>query len=60
MNIEFLNVKNISIEDVKALAPDVLRHRVLTNFYAESENITVEQVIERLLEEAAEPVSGLV
>ena len=51
---------NVAIEDVKALAPDVLRHRVLTNFYAESENVTIEQIITRLLEEAAEPVSGLV
>ncbi len=50
---------NVSIEDVKALAPDVLRHRVLTNFYAESENITVEHIIQRILEEAQEPVSGL-
>lgn len=50
---------NVSIEDVKALAPDVLRHRVLTNFYAESENITVEHIINRILEEAKEPVSGL-
>ncbi len=50
---------NVSIEDVKALAPDVLRHRVLTNFYAESENITVEHIIERILEGAQEPVSGL-
>ena len=51
---------NVSIEDIKALAPDVLRHRVLTNFYAESENITVEHIIDRILEEAKEPVSGLV
>ena len=50
---------NVSIEDVRALAPDVLRHRVLTNFYAESENVTVEQIIERLVESTAEPVSGL-
>ncbi len=50
---------NVAIEDIKALAPDVLRHRVLTNFYAESENVTIEQIIDRLLEEAQEPVSGL-
>ncbi len=50
---------NVSIEDVQALAPDVLRHRILTNFYAESENITVEHIIQKLLESAREPVSGL-
>lgn len=51
---------NVSIEDIRALAPVVLRHRVLTNFYAESENITVEHIIQKLLESAGEPVSGLV
>ena len=50
---------NVSVEDVRALAADVLRHRVLTNFYAESENVTVEQIIARLLQEVSEPVSGL-
>ena len=50
---------NVSIEDIQALAPDVLRHRVLTNFYAESENVTIDQIIERLLESVREPVSGL-
>ena len=56
----FRNRFNVSIEDIQALAPDVLRHRVLTNFYAESENITVEDVIQKLVENAQEPVSGLV
>ena len=50
---------NVAIEDVRALAPHVLRHRVLTNFYAESEGITVETVIGRLLETVREPASGL-
>ena len=51
---------NVSVEDVRALAAPVLRHRVLTNFYAESEGVTVETVIERLLAEVHEPASGLV
>lgn len=50
---------NVAIEDVRAFAQPVLRHRVLTNFYAESEEVTVEDVIERLLTRVAEPVSGL-
>jgi MoxR-like ATPase len=41
-----------SVEDVKALAKPVLRHRVLPNFTAESEGITsgrlVEQIVERV------------
>ena len=56
----FRNRFNVSIEDIHALAPDVLRHRVLTNFYAESENVTVSDIIGKLLEAAEEPVSGLV
>ena len=39
-----------SVEDVKALAPSVLRHRILTNFNAEAEGITSVAIIERLLE----------
>lgn len=39
-----------SVEDIKALAPSVLRHRILTNFNAEAEGITTLTIIERLLE----------
>jgi MoxR-like ATPase len=39
----------VAEEDVRALAPVVLRHRLLTNFQAEAEDITSEDVIERLL-----------
>jgi MoxR-like ATPase len=51
---------NVAIEDIRALAYPVLRHRVLTNFYAESEKVTVENIIDRLLEQVREPASGLV
>ena len=50
---------NVAIEDIHALAYPVLRHRVLTNFYAESEGITVERVIDQLLNDVPEPKSGL-
>ncbi len=36
------------IEDVKAIAISVLRHRIVRNFKAEAENITVEDLIQRL------------
>ena len=39
-----------TINDVKALAAPVLRHRILLNYRAEAENVTVENVITRLLE----------
>ena len=40
----------VSVDDVRNLAPVVLRHRLLTNFQAEAQDITSEDVIERLLE----------
>lgn len=41
--------------DVKSLAPDVLRHRILTSFEAEAENVTADAVIERILRGLAVP-----
>ena len=40
----------VSREDVRALAPSVLMHRVLTNFHAEAERIASRDVVSRLLE----------
>ncbi len=37
------------IEDVKAVAPAVLRHRIVTNFTAEAEGVRPERIIEDLL-----------
>ncbi len=37
------------IEDVKAVAPSVLRHRIVTNFTAEAEGVKPERIIEDLL-----------
>ena len=36
-------------EDVKAIAPDVLRHRILPTYEAEADGITSEALVERLL-----------
>ena len=46
---------NASCEDVKAVAPAVLRHRVLTNFHAEAEGVDTDTVIQRLIETVQEP-----
>lgn len=47
-----LNGRNhVSTEDVQALAPPVLRHRIVTNFAAESEGITPDRVVKRLVAE---------
>jgi MoxR-like ATPase len=50
---------NVSIEDIQALAYPVMRHRILTNFHAESQKITTEEIIRRLLEAVQVPKSGL-
>src|SRR5579872_517670 len=38
-----------TIEDVEAVAPPVLRHRIIPNFNAEAEGISVEQIIEKII-----------
>jgi len=50
---------HVSIKDVQALAKPILRHRVMTNFYAESERITSDAIVERLLDTVPVPKSGL-
>lgn len=50
---------NVSVKDIQALALPVLRHRVLTNFFAESEKVNSEDIIKRLLELVPAPKSGL-
>jgi len=50
---------HVAIKDIQALAQPILRHRILTNFYAESERITSDTVIERLLEAVPVPTSGM-
>jgi len=50
---------NVSFDDIRALAKPVLRHRVLTNFHAESEKVTSDQIIEKLLKIVPVPKSGM-
>ena len=40
----------VSLEDVRAVAPPVLRHRVLVNFQAEADGIDAESVVGRVLD----------
>jgi len=41
--------------DVKTIAPDVLRHRILTTFEADADGVTTEQIVARLLEKVPVP-----
>jgi MoxR-like ATPase len=53
------NRYHVSVADIQALARPVLRHRVIPNFYAESERITSDNLVERLLEAVPAPRSGM-
>jgi MoxR-like ATPase len=50
---------HVSTEDIQALAAPVLRHRITPNFTAESEGITSDKVIERLIQETPSKESEL-
>jgi MoxR-like ATPase len=50
---------HVSIKDIQALSKPILRHRVMTNFYAESERIGPDAIIDRLLETVPVPKSGM-
>ena len=45
-------------EDVREVAKPVLRHRIITNFNAEADGITTIDIIDRLLKEIPEVISG--
>jgi MoxR-like ATPase len=45
----------VSPEDVKAIAPDVLRHRIILSYEAEAEGKTVEQITRQILEHVQVP-----
>ena len=50
---------HVSYEDIRALAHPVLRHRVLTNFRAQSEGVTTDSIIDELLNLVPVPRSGM-
>jgi len=46
---------SVAVDDVRRVAIPVLRHRISTNFQAQAEGYTTEDIIARLLEEVPEP-----
>lgn len=50
----------VSTEDVQALAPSVLRHRIIPNFKAQAEGLSSLDIIARLLEEVKPAEAGSV
>lgn len=54
--LAFLNGRNYVIpQDVKDLAPDILRHRILLSYEAEAEGVTSEDVVKALLDKLPVP-----
>lgn len=47
---------HVTVDDIRRLAAPVLRHRILTNYKAEAAGITIEQIIQRLLETVKGPI----
>jgi len=50
---------HVSFEDIRGLAHPVFRHRVLTNFHADSERVSSGQIIDKLLEAISMPKSRM-
>jgi len=50
---------HVSFEDIRALTHPVLRHRIITNFHAQSEGITTDILTDRLLDAVPLPRSGM-
>jgi MoxR-like ATPase len=50
---------HVSVQDIRALAMPIMRHRIIPNFYAESERVNSDRIIELLLEHVPPPKSGL-
>jgi MoxR-like ATPase len=52
----FLRGRNyVTPDDVKAIAPDVLRHRVITTYEAEAEEVTADDLVRRILDRIQTP-----
>jgi MoxR-like ATPase len=49
---------HVTLEDIQTLAFPTLRHRILVNYRAEAEGVTVDAVIKRLLEAVRPPGAG--
>ena len=45
----------VTPEDIKQLAPDVLRHRVITTYEAEAEEVTSDDIVRRILDHIEVP-----
>jgi MoxR-like ATPase len=51
---------NVSFDDIEAMAPGALRHRLILNFEAEAEGITTDHVIAQILRDVPRDAGALV
>ncbi|MBI2194802.1 MAG: AAA family ATPase [Planctomycetes bacterium] len=49
---------SVLIEDIKAVLPPVLRHRVAVNFNARADGVDSDEIVRRLLQKCKEPQGG--
>jgi MoxR-like ATPase len=45
----------VTPEDIKSVGMDVLRHRVIPTYEAEAENITAEDIVQRIFDSVEVP-----
>jgi MoxR-like ATPase len=45
----------VTPDDVKQVAPDVLRHRIITSFEAQADDVSAESIVERILNRVPAP-----
>jgi MoxR-like ATPase len=46
---------NVAFEDLRAVAPAALRHRILLNFEGQAEGVGADEVVEEVVRAVAEP-----
>ena len=49
----------VDFDDIRSLAAPIMRHRILTNFHAESERITTDKIVAQLLDVVGVPQSQM-
>jgi MoxR-like ATPase len=49
------NRVSVSYQDVQAMTRPILRHRILLNFQAESDKLTQDDILKKLLEAVPQP-----
>ena len=50
---------HVGYDDIRALAKPVLRHRVLRTFQAQSDRVSADQIVAKVLDSVVPPRSGL-